>query len=599
MKFSLLTCALVASGMSSFCPSSNAEILWLVADGNFLVKVDSVAPGTLLQVKSITGLPPGVDIVGVDFRPGTGSLYGLAIDPAIGGAATYVRIDPRTGSAQLSGAGAFNPATTGTGFGIDFNPVADLLRVVDDTDLNQRVDPATGALFVNDTALDLPTVDEQVVAIAYDRNVGNAQLTTLYGIDRVGSQLVTIGGIDGTPSPNDGALTAIGSLGVTVGDAAAGFDVSSLDGDAFVSLVDASTGVTNLYTVALGTGAATLVGSVGNGAARYGGLAVAPQGRLAFAAEAGKGEGPTVKVHDSQSGLPVFQFPAFDAAFNGGVRIAMGDVTGDGVPDVIAGSGPKGGPRVRVFDGVTGTPLGAPLGDFQAFQAPFKGGVFVAAGDVDGDGRADVIVGPDKGKGADAHVKVFSGLDGSTLQSFLVFTPKFANGVRVAAMDFNADGLADIVAAPGKGAPEVFVFDAANEGILLPTAIGTFLAFSPKTKGGVRVAAGDVTGDGVPDVVAASGRRIRVIDGTTGTLIAGPAGDFLSTLKGSVHVAAGDVDGDGVAEILVGAGSGKGNGPKLQIVESILAAPVSVGALPLVPFASNFKGGVTVAFSAP
>lgn len=599
MRFPSFACALVATGLCMFCPSSKAEILWLVADGNFLVKVDSLAPGTLLQVKSITGLPPGVDVVGLDFRPGTGSLYGLAIDPAIGGAATFVRIDPRTGAASLSGAGAFNPATTGTGFGVDFNPVADLLRVVDDTDLNQRVDPATGALFMNDTALDLATVDEQVVAAAYDRSVGNALSTTLYAIDRVGSQLVTIGGIDGSPSPNGGALTAIGALGVTVGDAAAGFDISSQDGDAFVSLVDDSTGVTNLYTVALGTGAATLVGSVGNGAARYGGLAAAPQGRLAFGAEAGKGEGPTVKVHDAQTGLPLFQFPAFDATFNGGVRVAMGDVTGDGVPDIIAGSGPKGGPRVRVFDGVTGTALGAPLGDFQAFQAPFKGGVFVAAGDVNGDGRADIVVGPDKGKGAGAHVKVFSGLDGSTLQSFLVFSPKFTNGVRVAAMDFNADGLADIVAAPGKGAPEVFVLDAANAGIPLPTAIGTFLAFSPKTKGGVRVATGDVNGDGVPDVVASSGRRVRVIDGTTGSPIVGPAGDFLSALKGSVHVAAGDVDGDGVSEVLIGAGSGKGSGPKVQIVESVLAAPVSAGALPLVPFASNFKGGVTIGFSAP
>ncbi|MBL8768111.1 MAG: DUF4394 domain-containing protein [Planctomycetes bacterium] len=599
MRISLFACALVATGVSTFCPSSSAEILWLVADGNFLVKVDSLTPGTLLQVKSITGLPPGVDVVGVDFRPGTGSMYGVAIDPALGGAATYVRIDPRTGAASLSGAGAFNPATTGAGFGIDFNPVADLLRVVDDTDLNQRVDPATGALFVNDTALDLATVDEQVVAVAYDRSVGNALATTLYGIDRVGSQLVTIGGIDGSPSPNDGVLTAIGVLGVTVGDEAAGFDISSQDGDAFVSLVDSSTGVTNLYSLDLGTGTATSIGSVGNGAARYAGLAIAPQGRLAFGAEAGKGEGPTVKVHDAQSGLPEFQFSAFDATFNGGVRVALGDVTGDGVADAIVGSGAKGGPRVRVFDGVTGTALGAPLGDFQAFQAPFKGGVFVAAGDVNGDGRADIIVGPDKGKGADAHVKVFSGLDGSTLQSFLVFTPKFANGVRVASADFNADGLADIVAAPGKGAPEVFVLDGANAGIPLPTAIGTFLAFSPKTKGGVRVAAGDVTGDGVPDVVASSGRRVHTIDGATGSQVLGPAGDFLSTLKGSVHVAAGDVDGDGICEILIGAGSGKGNGPKIQIVESVLAAPVSVGALPLVPFASNFKGGVTIAFAAP
>jgi hypothetical protein len=599
MRFPLFTCAMVATGLCVFCPPSRGEILWLVADGNFLVKVDSLAPGTLLQVKSITGLPPGVDVVGLDFRPGTGSLYGIAVDPALGGAATFVRIDPRTGAAVLSGAGAFNPATTGDGFGTDFNPVADLLRVVDDSDLNSRVDPVTGALFMTDTALDLATVDEQVVGIAYERSVGNALATTLYGIDQFGSQLVTIGGIDGTPSPNDGALTAIGALGVTVGDPAVGFDISSLDGDAFVSLVDASTGVTNLYTLDLASGAATQVGSVGNGAARYGGLAAAPQGRLAFGAEAGKGEGPSVKVNDAQTGLPEFQFPAFDPAFTGGVRVALGDVTGDGMPDIIAGSGPKGGPRVRVFDGVTGTPLGAPLGDFQAFTAPFKGGVFVAAGDVNGDGRDDVIVGPDKGKGADAHVRVFSGLDGSVLQSFLVFSPKFKNGVRVAARDFNADGIADIVAAPGKGSPEVFVLDGSNAGIPLPTAIGTFLAFSPKTKGGVRVAAGDVTGDGVPDVVASSGRRIHVIDGTTGAQVLGPVGDFLSSLKGSVHIAAGDVDGDGIAEILIGAGSGKGNGPKIQIVESVLAAPVSVGALPLIPFASNFKGGVTVAYSAP
>ena len=83
----------------------------------------------------------------------------------------------------------------------------------------------------------------------------------------------------------------------------------------------------------------------------------------------------------------LFDFLAFDPGFAGGVHVATGDVDGDGRADIITGAGAGGEPRVRVFSGVDG----AMLSDFLAFDPGFAGGVHVATGDVDGDGRADII----------------------------------------------------------------------------------------------------------------------------------------------------------------------------------------------------------------
>jgi hypothetical protein len=93
---------------------------------------------------------------------------------------------------------------------------------------------------------------------------------------------------------------------------------------------------------------------------------------------AGPGGGPHVRVFDVSTGLPVRDFFAYDPAFTGGVRVALGDVNGDGIPDLVTGAGPGGGPHVRVFDGATG----AVIQEFFAYAPGFTGGVFVDARDV-------------------------------------------------------------------------------------------------------------------------------------------------------------------------------------------------------------------------
>jgi len=161
---------------------------------------------------------------------------------------------------------------------------------------------------------------------------------------------------------------------------------------------------------------------------------------------AGPGGGPHVKVF-SGNGLGLIQsFFAYNAAFAGGVNVAAGDVNGDGIPDIITGAGPGGGPHVRAFNVATASVLR----EFFAYNASFSGGVYVAAGDTNGDGFADIITGP--GATGGPHVKVTSGHDGSTLQSFFAYSPSFTSGVRVGAVDFNHDGASDLLVGPAVGA---------------------------------------------------------------------------------------------------------------------------------------------------
>jgi len=108
------------------------------------------------------------------------------------------------------------------------------------------------------------------------------------------------------------------------------------------------------------------------------------------------------------------------------VWVAAGDVDGDGFADVITGADAGGGPHVQVFNGVTG----AAVQSFFAFASSFTGGVRVAAGDVNGDGKADIIAGA--GPGGSPDVRVFDGATAAQLSAQLAYPPSFAGGVFVA-----------------------------------------------------------------------------------------------------------------------------------------------------------------------
>jgi hypothetical protein len=195
-----------------------------------------------------------------------------------------------------------------------------------------------------------------------------------------------------------------------------------------------------------------------------------------------------VRIFSGAGGV-LGEYMAYHPAFGGGVRVAAGDVDGNGTPDVITAAGPGGGPHVRVFSAATPVQIAGPVGSFYAYNPAFTGGVYVAAGDVSGDGRADVITGA--GAGGGPHVRVFSGATGAELFGFFAFSPAFGGGVRVGVVDANGDGRADIVTAAGiSGGPHVRVFN----GVTVNEIYG-FFAYEANFGGGVH-AAGSLAGGG-------------------------------------------------------------------------------------------------------
>ncbi len=301
--------------------------------------------------------------------------------------------------------------------------------------------------------------------------------------------------------------------------------------------------------------------------------------------------GTTGVVHalGDASGTVVGTFSPF-SGFMGGVRVASGDINGDGIADIVAGTG-QGSNVVQVLNGAGGP---APA-SFFAYDAAFTGGVYVAAGDVNGDGFADIITGA--GPGAAPHVKVFSGSTGATLHSFFAFGASFTGGVRVAAGDVTGDGIADIIVGTGPGAGQVRVFDP-TLGIAATddAGIGTFLAFGPGYTGGVFVAAGDVNGDGLADIAtgtdSGTAARVKVFDGALGATTLFDFLPFGAGFNGGVRVAAGDVAGDGIADIITSPGSG---GDSLVKVFSGSTG----GELSSFTAFTGFSGGVFVAGVTP
>lgn len=313
-------------------------------------------------------------------------------------------------------------------------------------------------------------------------------------------------------------------------------------------------------------------------------LAVSAERRFLVGTGAGGGSATRAfNIGGATAGLEVNS----RSAFAGGVTVAEADVDGNGTADVITGAGPGGSPTVTVFDGGSGVPKLA----FFALASNFTGGVNVAAGDVTGDGLPEILVAPGCGTAAPSVVRAFDGRTGTLVRDYPL-SPVTGCGFHVAAGDVNGDGVADIVVGSASLGPSfVRVINGSSSEI-----IREFFPYTSAYGGGVFVAAGDVSGDGFADIVTGAGAggtpHVRVFDGTSGNQIAGALGSFLaypSGFAGGVRVAAGDLNGDGRAEVITGAGPG--GTPHARVFDGATTSEI----FGLLAFDQSFSGGIFVA----
>jgi hypothetical protein len=231
-------------------------------------------------------------------------------------------------------------------------------------------------------------------------------------------------------------------------------------------------------------------------------------------------------------------------------------------PVIATGAAEGNGPLVKTFD-----VQGRLQSQFFAFNANDRGGVTVASEDFNGDGVADVAAGA--GPGATPVVRIFDGATGLTLESFTVYEPEFTGGVSVDAADFTGDGVPELVVTPGfGGGPRVRILDARTG-----ATIADFYGIADDAfRGGARASAGDVNGDGTPDLVVSAGEGGGPrVAGWDGKKLASNAyerlfADFFafdSSLRGGAFVSLGELDGDNYADIVMGAGIG--GGPEVRV----------------------------------
>ena len=272
--------------------------------------------------------------------------------------------------------------------------------------------------------------------------------------------------------------------------------------------------------------------------------------------------------------------------FTGSVRVASGDINGDGVDDIITsqGGGAGSGSQVRIFDGRSAVLLGqtVELASFFAYsdqagasQTPgFGGGVYVAAADFNGDGFAELVT--STGAGGRGHVKVFNFHSADPKVPFLGSTPElrssfyaytdFAGEIRVTTLTFG--GSAFLITGSGAGAAGVGQSDVRAYGnaynigqvadlSFVPTIQGGQLFPFAGFNGGVSVAAGDIDADGNDELFvsqnAGGNGLVRVYRATD---LTAPIAEFqaFAGFVGEVRLGAADVDGDGRVEVLTSTG---------------------------------------------
>jgi hypothetical protein len=302
-----------------------------------------------------------------------------------------------------------------------------------------------------------------------------------------------------------------------------------------------------------------------------------------FALGGGNGR---VQIRTTDDAL-ITEFAPYGDDYTGPVSVAVGNVNGDGIRDIVTGAA-VGNPHVKVFDGASLAdhtfdpehPDASLLAEWFPYALDFNVGVNVAVGDVQGNGFGDVVTAPTAGN---PDVRVFKGQDidrhrfqpegGSLLAQWFAYGLNFNVGANVAVGDVNHDGFADVVTGATAGNPHVKVYsgkDIATGAFSSfngdASLLASFFPYALQFNVGAFVAVGDTAGTGFgdiitgastgnPDVRVYAGRNIASGDFNSNHLDASRLTQFYAYELGAnigVAVAAGDFRGTGKADILTG-----------------------------------------------
>jgi FG-GAP-like repeat/Proprotein convertase P-domain len=309
---------------------------------------------------------------------------------------------------------------------------------------------------------------------------------------------------------------------------------------------------------------------------------------LISGADAGGGPHVIIRVDNDNNGT--FEtisdsFYAFDPVtpnaplFSGGVRVATGDFDGDGNDELVTAMGP-GGQWIRIWRLTGGGRVAGLLEQFAPYPG-FNGGLFIATGDFDFDGRDELATAPDAGGGP--HIKVWSDAnsngrlaDDALMGNFFAYFTSFAGGVRLAAGNVNNIGGDELITAPGPGGgPHVKVLSLSGGAF---TSIEEFFAYGPGFTGGIYLASGLIEGAGGngAEIITAPGTgggpHIRIFTDTNadGRVSDNPLFDeffaYAPGFTGGVRVATGDTDSSGTFVEVVTI-PGPGGGPHVRVFD--------------------------------
>lgn len=273
-----------------------------------------------------------------------------------------------------------------------------------------------------------------------------------------------------------------------------------------------------------------------------------------------------------------FQTPVFPG-YTGGLVLATGDVTGDGVYDTIVAPAKNASANIVVISGSTG-------GIFSSFIVfpGYLGGINLAVGDINGDG-ANEIIAASNGV-ASGTVGVFNGKGTRNFFNFYPYGSQYHGAVSVTAIDTNGDGKYEIATGTGAGvAPHVKVF---NDRI---QTLASFYAFSVNYTAGINLAAGDLNNDGRQELIVATNggtqATIRVFNPLNPTQVRQTA--VFPGFTGKIDIGVVDYRSNGQLGIVVGAGPGAQ--PVVNILNGLNFAVIDA----YFAFEESFRGGVSVA----